>query len=187
MGPSHCSCYFYIVWRWLENARIQQNHSRNQKFLNFWSQSKTWLSEVSSFPQHNLLINDQLTFMTHLIERKLLYGCFLVECCFCTLLINRPKFGNVAFSPRLALDHQSLHRLWGKHSRLAYWTRINQHWALGKDISGNGILTVGKCKFTILQSWMVSWNSCTYKVYNKDSILSPECLVYWSRWLEILQ
>ena len=36
-----------------------------------------------------------------------------------------------------------------------------------------------KCKFTILQNEMAS---CTYK----DSILSCECLAYWSRWLELL-
>ena len=54
---------------------------------------------------------------------------------------------------------------------------INQHF--GIRASGNGILTIGKCKFTILQNETVSCRC-------KDSILSPECLAYWSRWLEIM-
>ena len=44
---------------------------------------------------------------------------------------------------------------------------------------GNGILSIGKCKFTILQSGMVSY---TYE----DGNLLLECLAYWSRWLEVL-
>ena len=46
---------------------------------------------------------------------------------------------------------------------------------LGEEISGNGFLTIGKWKFTILQNGMASY---TYQ----DSILSPECLAFWSRW-----
>ena len=36
----------------------------------------------------------------------------------------------------------------------------------------------GKSEFTILQNGMVSY-TC------KDGILSPGCLAYWSRWLEL--
>ena len=43
---------------------------------------------------------------------------------------------------------------------------------LGEEISGNGISTIGKRKFTILQNGMVS-NTC------KNGILSHEYLAYW--------
>ena len=65
----------------------------------------------------------------------------------------------------MSLDHQTLHRGEYKCTRLKQtkWTL----WDLGEDISGNGILTIGRCKFTILLIGMVS---CTCK----DSSLSPE-------------
>ena len=46
-------------------------------------------------------------------------------------------------------------------------------WDLGEELSGNEILTIGKCKFTIMQYGKISYT-------NKDSFLSPECLSYWS-------
>ena len=51
---------------------------------------------------------------------------------------------------------------------------LHNNW---EEILGNGISNIGKWKFTILQNGMVSHTS-------KDSILSLECLAYWSRLLE---
>ena len=51
-------------------------------------------------------------------------------------------------------------------------------WVLEEEISRTGISTIGKWEFTILQNGMVLY-TC------KDSILSPECLAYWSRWLDV--
>ena len=46
-----------------------------------------------------------------------------------------------------------------------YWNRINRHFGiLREEISGNGISTIGKCEFTILQNEMV-WYTCKDSIY----------------------
>ena len=93
---------------------------------------------------------------------------FLVGSCFCASVRNKSEFEDVAFRRLLALDHQTLHR--GKISVLK--ENKSTLWDLEEEMSGHGISTIGKCKFTILQNGMVSY-TC------KDGTLSPECLAYW--------
>ena len=94
-----------------------------------------------------------------------------MECCFCqcSLLRNRSNFEEVTFRQLLALGHQTLHR--GKQNKLTLM-------ALGEEISGKGILNIQKVHHSAERNGFVIKLSYTYK----DIILSPECLVYWSRW-----
>ena len=86
-----------------------------------------------------------------------------------------------AASLRLGRHHGSrnitvLHVTWPSLFKLQNKSTLR---GLGEEISGNGILTIGKWEFAILQNGMVSY-TC------KDSFCSPEYLAYWSRWLEVM-
>ena len=85
-----------------------------------------------------------------------------MESCFCALLRNRSQFEDIAFCQLLATLQVSI--LKQNKSKL---------WVLKEEILGNRIST------TVLHNEKVSY-TC------KDSIFSPECLAYWSRWFEVL-
>ena len=114
-----------------------------------WSRSIMRGFEFSVAPSVDL--DDQLTFMIHLVDRKSQFPCAILFLC---------------LGPNLRTSLFVDPWLWiNKLCTVEYISILKQNkstlWASGEEISENGISTsesiIGKWKFTILQNGMVSY------------------------------
>ena len=139
-----------MVWRWLENARIRTKSLEKSRFSQFllgwsprWSRSITWGFEFSA--AQSVDHDDRLTFMKHLVQRKSQFPCGML---FLRLAQKQVQIWGRRFSSILGFRSPNF----AQRNTLEYWSRINRHFeVLGEERSGNGISTIGKWKFTILQ------------------------------------